>query len=82
MRRVMMLLGLLASVPAAAQTMYRGYDVGPDFGAMLERAQGEGAQMSSKCSRPSSRPSRGPCRTRNARRITGLSYSAVGKCRS
>ncbi|MBR0655028.1 hypothetical protein [Plastoroseomonas arctica] len=48
MRRLVMLLGVLASAPAGAQTMYRGYDIGPDFGAMLEQSQRGSAQLSAQ----------------------------------
>lgn len=46
MRRVAILLGVLSAAPAGAQTMYRGYDIGPDFSRMLEQSQRENAQLS------------------------------------
>jgi len=48
MRSIALLLGVLVAAPAAAQTMYRGYDTGPDFNAMIERAQRDGAQLSAQ----------------------------------
>lgn len=42
------LLGVLVTAPCAAQTMYRGYDTGPDFGRMLEQSQRESAQLSAQ----------------------------------
>ncbi|MES2710112.1 MAG: hypothetical protein V4653_00885, partial [Pseudomonadota bacterium] len=45
MRCVVVLLAGLAAAPAAAQTMYRGYDIGPDFGALLDQARRDDAQL-------------------------------------
>ena len=48
MRGLLMLLSFLAFAPAGAQTMYRGYDTGPDFGRMLEQSQRDSAQLSAQ----------------------------------